>query len=488
MVASGKRAGAERVRRATEAERRTLPLPPGPKGRRLRNLIAKFRDYPGFAHELYREYGDIVLYRMTWLGNCCLIFDPALMRAVLDVEQRELVRQQISVDLARLRHGGMNTLYGEPHDERVAIVRETFSADRMHLHADHMGECVRARVDAWRDGRRIDVLDEMLRLCLGFVLDVLVGKDMEADVSVALELRRALKTEWLVEQVPLLRRVRRLPLPITKRGDRAFETTDDLFYRAIERSENPSWEGHDLVSSIVRRRREMNGGGLYASNEAIRDELVLALNSAGPAAHLFACGIEHLARRPSAARRLAAEADEVLAGRPIRGSDADRLPYATATIKEVLRLRMIGQVAWKRATDDLAVDGYLIPKGSLVHPCFGVIHRRPEYYEDGDEFRPERWLDESGPVPTVLEQPRGVEHDASSAGPFPYHPFSYGSRECPGGTFMYPLGTLFLAAVAQRWELERVSDGEIPFIFRPIGGPMRVKKPHYMRARARHRG
>lgn len=482
--AAGSGGGDEPVRRATEAERRTLPLPPGPRGRRLRHLIAKFRDYPGFAHELFQEYGDIALYRMTWLGRCVLIFDPALMRAVLDVEQRELIRQQISVDLARLRHGGMNTLYGEAHEVRVALVREAFSPDRMHLHADHMAECVRQCVESWRDGQRIDVLDEMLRLCLGFTLDVLLGKDMEADVGVALELRRALKTEWLVEQVPLLRRVRRLPLPIAKRGDRAFETTDDLIYRAIERSEDPSYEGHDLVSQIVRKRREMNGGGPYASNEAIRDELVLSLNSAGPAAHLFACGIEHLARRPSASRRLAAEADEVLAGRPIRGSDAQRLPYATAAVKELARLRMIGQVAWKRAADDLVVDGYLIPRGTLVHPCFAVIHRRPEYYEVGDEFRPERWLDESGPAPRVLDQPLAAEHDVSS-GPFPYHPFSYGPRECPGGAFMYPFGTLFLAAVAQRWELERVSDAESPFIFRPIGGPMRVKKPHYMMARGR---
>ncbi|MXW01667.1 MAG: cytochrome P450 [Holophagales bacterium] len=477
-----------RVRRASEAERRTLPLPPGPDGRRLRNLIAKFRDYPAFAHELYREYGDIVLYRMTWLGKCCLIFDPALMRAVLDVEQRELIRQQISVDLARLRHGGMNTLYGEPHEARVAIVRDAFSADRMYLHADHMAECVRARVESWRDGQRIDVLDEMLRLCLGFVLDVLVGKDMEADVGVALELRRALKTEWIVEQVPLLRRVRRLPLPVAKRGDRAFETTDDLIYRAIDRSENPLYEGHDLVSHIVRRRRESGGRGPYASNEAIRDELILSLNSAGPAAHLFACGIEHLARRPWARTRLAAEAEAVLAGRPVRGADADRLPYATATVKEILRLRMIGQVAWKRAADDLVVDGYLIPRGSLVHPCFGVIHRRPEWYEAGEEFRPERWLDESGPVPTVLERPQGVEYDSTSSGPFPYHPFSYGSRECPGGVFMFPLGALLLAAIAQRWRLERVADGESHFIFRPIGGPMRVKKPYYMMPRAREPG
>ena len=402
----GQQADAGRVRRATEDERRTLPLPPGPRGRRLRNLIAKFRDYPGFAQELHREYGEIALYRLGWpLGKCCLIFDPALMRAVLDAE--DLIRQQISVDLERVPHGGIFIQYGEAHEARTTLIRQAFSADRVRLHADHMAECVRERVESWRDGQRIDVLDEMLRLCLGFVVDALMGKDMSADAGVAIELRRALKTEWLVEQVPLLRRVRRLPLPIAKRGDRAFATTDDVIYRAIERSEDPSYEGIDLVSHIVRTRREMKGGGPYASNDVFRDELVFLLNSAGPSAHLFACGIEHLARRPSARRRLAAEADEVLGGRPVRGADADRLPYATATVKEILRLRTIGQVAWKRADDDLAVDGYLIPRGTLIHPCFAVIHRRSEYWEDGEEFRPERWLDESGPGPIVLERPQG---------------------------------------------------------------------------------
>ena len=476
------------MRRATEAELRTLPLPPGPRGRRLRNLRAKIGDYPGFAHELFREYGDIVLYRIAWLGNCCLIFDPALIRAVLDVEQRKWIRQQFSFDLERLPYGGMNTQYGEPHDVRAAVVREVFSADRIHLHADRMAARVRRRVDSWRDGQRIDVLDEMLRLCFGFFLDALLGEDMEAEAGFALELRRALKTEWLVEQLPLLRRVRRLPLPIARRGDRAFETTDELIERAVERSENPAHEGHDLVSHIVRLRREMDGGGPYPSNEAIRDEFVALLTSAGPTAHLFACGIEHLARRPSARERLAAEADEVLAGRPVRGADAGRLPWATAAVKEMLRLRTINFVTWKRAAEDLVLDGYLIPRGSLVHPCFGVVHRRPEYYEAGEEFRPERWLDESGPVPTVLERPREAERAPSVSEPFPYHPFSYGSRECPGGVFVYPLGALLLAAVAQRWELERVSDRESPFVFRALGGPMRVKKPYRMRARARRGG
>ena len=466
-------AEAARVRRASKADRADLPLPPGPGGRRLRHLITHFTTYPEFTRKMYREYGDVVLYRMTWLGKCCLLFDPALIRAVLDTEERELIRQQLSVDLARFPHGGMNTRYGEDHNERAAIVRSAFSADRMHSYTGRIADRVRERVDSWRDGQPIDVLQEMLRLCVGVFLDLLVGEDMGPDVDVGMDLRRALKVEYIVEQLPFLRRFRRLPLPFVKRLDRTFEAVDDLIYRAIERSEDPSHEGRDLVSHIVRTRRETDGGGPYPSNEEIRDEIVLVLLSAGPAAHLLTCGIEHLAREPAVCNRLAAEADEVLNGRPVRGFDVDRLPYARATVAEVLRLSSTAWVVWKRAAEDLVVDGYLIPRGTIVHPCFGVVHQRPEYYERGEEFRPERWLDQPRPD--------------SGSGPPPYHPFSYGFRECPGGGFANVTGAFLLAEIARQWELERVSRRrQRPFALRPLGGPMRVRGSLRLRPRARN--
>ena len=391
---------------------------------------------------------------------------------MLDTEERELIRQQLSVDLARFSHGGMNTRYGEDHNTRAAIVRSAFAADRIHCYTGGIAERVRERVDSWRDGQPIDVLQEMLRLCVGVFLDLLVGGDMDPDVDVGMDLRRALKVEYIVEQLPFLRRFRRLPLPFVQRLDATFEAVDDLIYRAIERSERPSYEGRDLVSHIVRTRRETGGGGPYPSKEEIRDEIVLVLLSAGPTAHLLTCGIEHLAREPAVRERLAVEADEVLSGRSVRGSDLDRLPYARAAVAEILRLSSTAWVVWKRAAEDLVVDGYLIPKGTIVHPCFGVVHQRPEYYEHGEEFRPERWLDE----------PR---LDAGSGLP-PYHPFSYGFRECPGGGFAAVTGAFLLAAIAGQWELERVTRRrKRPFALRPLGGPMRVRGPLRMTPRTR---
>lgn len=48
-------------------------------------------------------------------------------------------------------------------------------------------------------------------------------------------------------------------------------------------------------------------------------------------------------------------------------ADVDRLPYARAALKEILRMKAGGWVVWKQAAVDLAIDE--IPEGTLVHPC-----------------------------------------------------------------------------------------------------------------------
>jgi pentalenene oxygenase len=421
---------------------------------------------------MHGKYGDVVFYRMRFMGDCCLVFDRDLILDVLAAEEEGIVCQQLSPAVSRLPNGGLQTCYGEEHRSRYSIVAGAFAADRMHHHIDNMLDRVCERVDSWRDGQRIEVPDEMLRLCAGFYCDALLGRDMEADIELVMDLRSALKVEYILEQLPIPQPLRKLPLPINKKVDRAFAGLDRLITRAIERSRAvPEEERHDLVSCMVRHHDEHGDESPYSSSEIIHDEICLVLMAGlGPTAHLLACGLEHLARRPQVSRRLEAEVDEVLGARRITSSDYDRLPYARATLREILRLRFPGWVVWRRAAVDLVIDDYLIPAGTIVHPCFGVLSRQPEHYEDAGEFVPERWLQESGP-----------DSSPSTC----YFPFSAGPRMCPGRELPVRLGALLLAVIAQRWVLERESAKPSSFGYNPLLGVQTVKGPFWMTPNAR---
>lgn len=66
-----------------------------------------------------------------------------------------------------------------------------------------------------------------------------------------------------------------------------------------------------------------------------------------------------------------------------------------------------------------------MPRGSTIIIPFFTISRNPEYFEDPEEFKPERFLDEK-----IMEKKN----------PYAYLPFSAGPRACIGQKFaMYEM-------------------------------------------------
>jgi len=93
------------------------------------------------------------------------------------------------------------------------------------------------------------------------------------------------------------------------------------------------------------------------------------------------------------------------------------------------------------------------------------MHRRADYFDAPDQFRPERFAPEREKL-----LPRGA-----------YLPFGGGPRICIGNHFALMEGQLLLAALAQRLRFEPVDDRAVvpePLVtLRPKGGlSMRVRR------------
>ena len=86
-----------------------------------------------------------------------------------------------------------------------------------------------------------------------------------------------------------------------------------------------------------------------------------------------------------------------------------------------------------------------------------MIHRHPDYWDEPDRFRPERFL---------------AGHDRERP-KFAYFPFGGGPRVCIGNTFALTEGALVLAGLSQRFAF-RPADGrevelDTTFVLRPKG-------------------
>jgi cytochrome P450 len=155
----------------------------------------------------------------------------------------------------------------------------------------------------------------------------------------------------------------------------------------------------------------------------------------------------------------------VLGGRAPTVEDLPHLPLTQAVFDETLRLYppAPGQPRETLAEDEIA--GFAIPRKAMVMVYQWVTHRRPDLWDEPDQFRPERFFPEN----------------AAGRPKFAYYPFGGGPRVCIGNTFALIEGPLLLAALVQRYRLELVPGQSIEpdttFTLRPKGAVrMRLHK------------
>ncbi|KAJ6668883.1 hypothetical protein lerEdw1_012369, partial [Lerista edwardsae] len=110
---------------------------------------------------------------------------------------------------------------------------------------------------------------------------------------------------------------------------------------------------------------------------------------------------------------------ELVIGRDRAPTLADKtsMPYTEATIMEVQRMTVVVPLSIPRmASETTVLQGYIIPKGSVIVPNLWAVHRDPNTWEKPNDFNPSRFLDENG---QLLKKETFI-------------PFGLGKRVCMG--------------------------------------------------------
>ena len=137
-----------------------------------------------------------------------------------------------------------------------------------------------------------------------------------------------------------------------------------------------------------------------------------------------------LLRHPAYLPEVLAELDGLAAeGHEVSYQALRAMPKLEAAIKEALRLHPPLILLLRVAKTDLAVEGHLIPEGSLVGASPSVSNRLREAFADPEAFVPHRYID-----------PRADDAD----NPWNWIPFGAGRHRCVGAAFaMMQLKAIF---------------------------------------------
>jgi cytochrome P450 len=433
------------------------PRPTAPKAHLIAGHLPEFRgDTLGFLTHCAREYGDLVPLRLG-PRRAVLLNRPEYIEYVLVTNHRSFVKSVAYRVLRRALGEGLFTSDGELWKRQRQLAQPAFHRERIAAYAAVMADSTARMIDQWRDGEARDVDRDMMQLTLEIVTKALFGTDLSADPA---EVGRAVtdSREQLMYVLSTLEFLLppAVPTPANLRLRRAVRRLDDIVYRIIRDHRRRGEDTGDLLSMLLRAADE-SGRGM--TDKQLRDE-VMTVFVAGheTTAATLSWTWYLLSAHPQVDSALGAELRTVVGGRAPTAADVPRLKYAEMVLLEALRLYPPGTVLGREAVRDCEIGGHRVGAGTSVLMSPWVMHRDARYFDDPEEFRPERWADG-----LVDRLPR-----------FAFFPFGAGPRRCIGASFAMLEATLALATVAQRYRLTlvpgHVVEPQVDITLRPRHG------------------
>ena len=338
------------------------------------------------------------------------------------------------------------TANGEDHARRRRLIQPSFTPRCIQGYSEKMvGELERAR-DALSDGEQIDMDHLATDLSLSIASRAFFGDDMGIDTQLMKDYLASFRWMFGLSHIPFERLARAFPLPRTIAAKRHIAEFHEAVCENIRRTRESSGAQRSHLASgdgVGRRAPQL---GLYRG----RVERRSARDHRGvPRHHRGNDDLVHLSPGPQP--RSARPAGGGSGHRARRGAcpasmTSPRLRYARAVVDESLRMTPPVTYLGRVTTEDVVIDGYRIPRDTMVELSIRTPMRHDDYFREQDRFMPERWLTE--PKPSL---PRMA-----------YAPFGSGIRFCSGFRFALLELVLALSIFAQRWRFDLTFEGFPP--------------------------
>ena len=185
----------------------------------------------------------------------------------------------------------------------------------------------------------------------------------------------------------------------------------------------------------------MDEDGSQMTRQQLRDEtMTLFIAGHETTAQMLAWTWYLLSENPDAAARLNEELRSVLGGRIPEAADFGKLPYLQGGDEREPAAVSAGVHLARTSTEACALAATISRAGTTMLMSQWVMHRDARYYEEPDQFRPERWTEG-----LASRLPAGA-----------FFPFGDGPRRCIGQGFALLEAAIVIGTLAQRFRFRLV--------------------------------
>jgi cytochrome P450 len=425
------------------------------------------RDTLHFMYES-RNYGDFVKFFFgpfpVYIAN-----HPDVAHEVFVTKADHFYKSRVTKQVMKSTVGdGLFTNDGDSWKRQRKLAQPAFHTKRIAAYADVMTQYASQLIAGWRDNAPLDMEREMTALTMQIVgktlFDAAISEEDATGTAVRTVLRAIDKRFSQLIPTPEW-----LPLRENRDMKAAQKHLDSVIQTFIQERRQTGEDRGDLLSMLLLAQDENHGG---MSDQQLRDE-VMTIFGAGheTTSGALTWALYLLSQHPEVAAQLHAEIDSVLGDRLPTYADLARLPWTDMIIKEAMRLYPPAWGVTREVIAPVSIHNYPLRQGVTVFINIIGIHHDERFYENPNEFIPERFSpDNEKNIPK-----------------YAYLPFGAGPRVCIGNSFAMMEARLLLATIAQKFTLslapEQVVVPERVFTLRPKFG---MKMVAHVRQAALH--
>ncbi|CAI9102361.1 OLC1v1000621C1 [Oldenlandia corymbosa var. corymbosa] len=436
-------------------------LPPGTMGWPVLGETIKFlQEGPNFMKKQRGRYGNI--FKSHLLGSPTIVsMDPELNRYIFLNESKGLVPGYPQSILDILGRHNIAAVTGGPHKQiRGAAMSLIGPAAVREQLLPKIDKYIRLFLQDW-EGKIIDIQEKSQEMAFFLAFKQILEDDESSLVY------KSMKEEFdqLVEgtiSLPI-----KLPGTSYYRGFQARKKIIKLLKRIIQSRRVPSTtstEQSDMLNWLLSNDDSIN---YKLNDEEIYDQIIMILNSGYETVSTTTMmAIKYLGDHPNALEELMDEhimiRQDKSPDEPIDWLAYKRMSFTRAVIFETMRLATIVNGLLRKATNDMELNGFYIPKGWKIYAFTREINYDPILYPEPFEFNPWRWLQDKG-----LES-----HNYQFL-------FGGGTRLCPGKELGIVTISMFLHYFVIKYRWEEIGEQKIsqfPRVQAPKGLHIRIMK------------
>ena len=390
-----------------------------------------------FHKRYFDKFGDSFSLKIGRTKHVILSRDNEVAEYILQKNQKNYQKSELQTKfISKYLGKGLLTANGDFWLKQRRLIQPAFHKQKMNQLVQNMQQTIISELKDLPEEKSVALFPIMNNLAFNVVAKSLFHISASEEKMNRLKVIITEVQEFLIKEirVPYKAFWFKISGQIKKHQQLALES-DAILREIAEERIKSGIKQNDLLDMLLETRYEDTGQGM--SMQQLIDEIkILFIAGHETTANAMTFTLHLLGNHPEIQQKILDELIEIESQTDDIIEQLQKLTFANAVINESMRLYPPAWITDRENIEDDELLGYHIKEKTLIGVSFYELHRNPKYWENPEEFNPERFLSE--------QKKKSYKY---------FYPFGAGPRMCIGlGFAMYEM-SLTLSYIVKKYKI-----------------------------------